>query len=148
MSDAYLRLSNAIKSYDGKVNAVDDISMDVRKGEFLTLLGPSGSGKTTTLMMIAGFEEPTAGTLELNGRSLANVKPYRRNIGIVFQNYALFPHMTTARNVAFPLKMRKVPKSQVQSKVDRVLELVELILSWHELPEETKILVSRHFHDL
>jgi putative spermidine/putrescine transport system ATP-binding protein len=126
MSEAYLRLSNVIKSYDGQVNAVDDISMDVRKGEFLTLLGPSGSGKTTTLMMIAGFEELTAGTLELNGRSLTNVKPYRRNIGIVFQNYALFPHMTTARNVAFPLKMRKVQKSQVQSKVDRVLELVDL----------------------
>ena len=126
MSDAYLRLSNVIKSYDGQVNAVDNISIDVRRGEFLTLLGPSGSGKTTTLMMIAGFEQPTEGTLDLNGQSLANVKPYRRNIGIVFQNYALFPHMTTERNVAFPLKMRKFPKNQVQSKVDKVLELVDL----------------------
>ena len=126
MSDAYLRLSNVIKSYDGLVNAVDDISIDVRRGEFLTLLGPSGSGKTTTLMMIAGFEQPSAGTLDLDGRSLANVRPYRRNIGIVFQNYALFPHMTTERNVAFPLKMRKFPKSQVQSRVDKALELVDL----------------------
>jgi putative spermidine/putrescine transport system ATP-binding protein len=126
MSDAYLRLSNVIKSYDGLVNAVDDISIDVRRGEFLTLLGPSGSGKTTTLMMIAGFEQPTAGTLDLDGRSLANVRPYRRNIGMVFQNYALFPHMTTDKNVAFPLKMRKFPKSQVQSRVDKALELVDL----------------------
>ncbi len=126
MSDAYLRLSNVIKSYDGRVNAVDGISIDVRQGEFLTLLGPSGSGKTTTLMMIAGFEQPTAGTLDLDGRSLANIRPYRRNIGMVFQNYALFPHMTTDRNVAFPLKMRKFPKSQIQARVDKALELVGL----------------------
>ncbi len=126
MSDAYLRLGNVVKSYDGRVNAVNDISIDVQRGEFLTLLGPSGSGKTTTLLMIAGFEQPTAGVLDLDGKSLANVKPYRRNIGMVFQNYALFPHMTTDRNVAFPLKMRKFPKDQVQSRVDRALELVGL----------------------
>ncbi|MEE8333759.1 MAG: ABC transporter ATP-binding protein [Alphaproteobacteria bacterium] len=126
MSDAYLRLSNVIKSYDGVVNAVDDISMDVRRGEFLTLLGPSGSGKTTTLMMIAGFQELTAGMLDLNGRSLTDVKPYRRNIGMVFQNYALFPHMTTEKNVAFPLKMRKFPKTEIGSRVDSALQLVGL----------------------
>ena len=80
-----------MKSHDGRVNAVDGISIDIRKGEFLTLLGPSGSGKTMTLLMIAGFEELTDGVLELEGRSLANVRPYRRNIGMVFQNYAPFP---------------------------------------------------------
>ena len=126
MSDAYLCLRDVVKSYDGRVNAVDGISIDVRRGEFLTLLGPSGSGKTTTLLMIAGFEELTAGTLELEGRSLANVRPYRRNIGMVFQNYALFPHMTTETNVAFPLKMRKFPREQIRPRVEKALELVGL----------------------
>lgn len=136
MTDSYLQLRNVVKSYDGRVNAVDDISIDVRRGEFLTLLGPSGSGKTTTLMMIAGFETLTAGTLELEGQSLAAVKPYRRNIGMVFQNYALFPHMTTARNVAFPLKMRKFPKNQIQSRVDDALALVGLSEFAEKLPRE------------
>ena len=126
MTDGYLKLRDVVKSYDGLVNAVDGISIDVRRGEFLTLLGPSGSGKTTTLMMIAGFESLSAGTLELDGQSLATVKPYRRNIGMVFQNYALFPHMTTERNVAFPLKMRKFPKDQIKSRVDNALALVGL----------------------
>jgi putative spermidine/putrescine transport system ATP-binding protein len=80
-----------VKSYDGRVNAVDGISLDIAKGEFLTLLGPSGSGKTTTLMMIAGFEGPTSGAIELAGEDLTRRKPYERNIGVVFQNYALFP---------------------------------------------------------
>ncbi|MDE0031847.1 MAG: ABC transporter ATP-binding protein [Deltaproteobacteria bacterium] len=126
MSDAYLCLRDVVKSYDGHVNAVDGISIDVHKGEFLTLLGPSGSGKTTTLLMIAGFEDLTDGTLELEGRSLANVRPYRRNIGMVFQNYALFPHMTTETNVAFPLRMRKFPREQVRPRVEKALELVGL----------------------
>ena len=126
MDDAYLRLQEVIKSYDGRVNAVDGVSISVRRGEFLTLLGPSGSGKTTTLLMIAGFEELTAGRLELDGRSLANVRPYRRNIGMVFQNYALFPHMTTETNVAFPLRMRKFPREQIRPRVEKALELVGL----------------------
>jgi len=136
MTDGYLSLRNVVKSYDGRVNAVDDISIDVRRGEFLTLLGPSGSGKTTTLMMVAGFEELTSGILELDGRSLAAVKPHRRNIGMVFQNYALFPHMTTARNVAFPLKMRKFPKDQIQSRVDKALALVGLSAFADKFPRE------------
>ena len=103
---AYLRLRDVVKSYDGKSNAVDDVSIDIERGEFVTFLGPSGSGKTTTLMMIAGFETPTGGAIELDGRDLALSKPYERNIGMVFQNYALFPHMTAAKNVMFPLKMR------------------------------------------
>ena len=126
MTHAYLCLKDVVKSYDGRVNAVDGISIDVRRGEFLTLLGPSGSGKTTTLLMIAGFEEITDGALELEGRSLANVRPYRRNIGMVFQNYALFPHMTTATNVAFPLRMRKFPRDQMRPRVENALELVGL----------------------
>src|SRR5262249_10794768 len=106
----YLRLRNVVKSYDGKSNAVDNVSIDIARGEFVTFLGPSGSGKTTTLLMIAGFEKPTRGVIELAGRDLTLSKPYERNIGIVFQNYALFPHMTAAKNVIFPLKMRHFPK--------------------------------------
>jgi len=115
-----------VKSYDGRVNAVDGISLDIAKGEFLTLLGPSGSGKTTTLMMIAGFEEPTSGVIELSGEDLTRRKPYERNIGVVFQNYALFPHMTVEENVAFPLRMRAFPRAQQAERVREILDLVGL----------------------
>jgi len=123
---AYLRLDRLVKSYDGRANAVDDISIDIARGEFLTFLGPSGSGKTTTLMMIAGFEEPTRGGIELAGEDLTRRKPYERNIGVVFQNYALFPHMTVARNVAFPLRMRGFPRAQQATRVGEMLRLVGL----------------------
>jgi putative spermidine/putrescine transport system ATP-binding protein len=123
---AYLRLRELVKSYDGKSNAVDHVSIDVARGEFVTFLGPSGSGKTTTLLMIAGFETPTGGSVELGGRDLALSKPYERNIGMVFQNYALFPHMTAAKNVVFPLKMRHFPRKDLQARVERMLELVGL----------------------
>ena len=123
---AYLRLRDVVKSYDGKTNAVDDVSIDVERGEFLTLLGPSGSGKTTTLLMIAGFETPTSGIIELDGHDLVLSKPYERNIGMVFQNYALFPHMTAAKNVVFPLKMRRFPKRDIEARAQRMLELVGL----------------------
>ena len=126
MGSGYLCLRNIVKSYDGKTNAVDDISIDIARGEFVTFLGPSGSGKTTTLMMIAGFEFPTSGAIELAGKDLVLSKPYQRNIGMVFQNYALFPHMTAAKNVRFPLKMRRFPRGDVQARVDKVLELVGL----------------------
>ena len=125
-ADAYLRLKNLVKSYDGRVNAVDGVSIDIAKGEFLTFLGPSGSGKTTTLLMIAGFESATSGDIELGGRSLTRIKPHKRSIGMVFQNYALFPHMTVARNVAFPLRMRKFPKHEIALRVAKALSLVEL----------------------
>ena len=115
-----------MKSYDGRVNAVDGISLDIAKGEFLTLLGPSGSGKTTTLMMIAGFEEPTSGVIELAGEDLTHRKPYERNIGVVFQSYALFPHMTVEENVAFPLRMRAFPRAQQAQRVREVLDMVGL----------------------
>jgi putative spermidine/putrescine transport system ATP-binding protein len=124
---SYLRLHGLVKSYDGRVNAVDDLSLDVARGEFVTLLGPSGSGKTTTLMMIAGFEDPTAGGIELAGADLIRRPPHERNIGVVFQNYALFPHMTVAANVAFPLRMRRFPRSGRAERVREILGLVDLV---------------------
>jgi putative spermidine/putrescine transport system ATP-binding protein len=126
LGGAYLRLSNVVKSYDGRSHAVDDISLDIGRGQFVTFLGPSGSGKTTTLMMIAGFELPSSGTIELDGRDLAGRKPYERNIGVVFQNYALFPHMSAAGNIGFPLKMRRVRAGEIKERVARVLDLVGL----------------------
>ncbi|HLB80948.1 MAG TPA: ATP-binding cassette domain-containing protein, partial [Dongiaceae bacterium] len=92
--DAFVRFSEVQKSYDGETLVVKDLNLAIRRGEFLTLLGPSGSGKTTTLMMLAGFEVPTHGRIQLDGRPIDNVPPHRREIGMVFQNYALFPHMT------------------------------------------------------
>jgi putative spermidine/putrescine transport system ATP-binding protein len=114
------------KSYDGENLIVKDLNLDIRKGEFLTLLGPSGSGKTTSLMMLAGFETPTAGEIQLAGRSINNVPPHKRDIGMVFQNYALFPHMTVAENLAFPLTVRGLSKTDVSERVKRVLSMVQL----------------------
>jgi len=120
----------------GKVVAVDEISLHVDEGEFLTLLGPSGSGKTTTLMMIAGFELPTAGKIYIRGKDVMMVPPHERNIGMVFQNYALFPHMTVSNNVAFPLKMRKLSKKEIAQRVGRVLEIVKLPGFENRLPRQ------------
>ena len=114
------------KTYDGLTNVVDDLCLEIHRGEFLTLLGPSGSGKTTTLMMLAGFEEPTAGDILLNGRSLQRVPPYRRNMGVVFQNYALFPHQSVAENVGFPLLQRKQSRRQARELALVALRMVEL----------------------
>ena len=133
---SYLRLREVAKSYDGRTNAVDDVSIDIERGEFVTFLGPSGSGKTTTLLMIAGFETPTAGDIELGGHDLTLSKPYERNIGMVFQNYALFPHMTAAKNVLFPLKMRHFPKRDMQARAERMLELVGLSRFAERYPRE------------
>jgi spermidine/putrescine ABC transporter ATP-binding subunit len=110
----------------GRIAAVDGVSLDVRSGEFLTLLGPSGSGKTTTLAMIAGFEAPTAGDIAIDGASVVAVPPHRRNIGMVFQSYALFPHLTVADNIGFPLKQRGVPKAERARRVGEALERVRL----------------------
>jgi len=114
------------KIYPGNVHAVRRLNLTIARGEFLTFLGPSGSGKTTTLNMLAGFERPTHGTITLEGRSVDRLPPYERNIGMVFQNYALFPHMTVAENVAFPLSVRKHPKSEIGARVKRALETVRL----------------------
>jgi len=110
----------------GNVTAVDSLSLTVERGEFVTLLGPSGSGKTTTLMMIAGFETPTSGDILIGGESVISKPPFKRNIGMVFQNYSLFPHMTVFENIAFPLRMRKLQESEIRKRVLKALELVRL----------------------
>ena len=120
-----LQLADVTKRY-AEVTAVDDLSFSVGEGEFLTLLGPSGSGKTTTLMLIAGFIAPDRGQVYLNGCDVTNLPEFKRNFGVVFQNYALFPHMTVARNIAFPLRMRHVAKAEIDEKVTRVLTMVGL----------------------
>jgi spermidine/putrescine ABC transporter ATP-binding subunit len=120
-----LKLSRLSKRYPNQV-AVDALDLEVQAGEFLTLLGPSGSGKTTTLMMVAGFTSPSEGDILLSGRSIAGLAPERRNIGVVFQNYALFPHMTVADNVGFPLRMRGQPRAAIEEKVRGALRLVRL----------------------
>ncbi len=124
------------KSYDGENLIVKDLNLDIRKGEFLTLLGPSGSGKTTSLMMLAGFETPTAGEIQLSGRSINHVPPHKRDIGMVFQNYALFPHMTVAENLAFPLSVRGLSKTDISERVKRVLGMVQLDAFAHRYPAQ------------
>jgi spermidine/putrescine transport system ATP-binding protein len=121
-----VRIDSVWKVFQDETIAVRDLSLDIRKGEFFSLLGPSGCGKTTTLRMIAGFEEPTAGTIELQGVPIQGVPPYRRNVNTVFQSYALFPHLNVYENVAYGLRRKKVPKGEVASRVDEILELVQL----------------------
>jgi putative spermidine/putrescine transport system ATP-binding protein len=123
---AEVTLEHLTKRYGSAAPAVDDVSLTIRPGEFMTLLGPSGSGKTTTLNMIAGFVEPTTGRILVDGKNVAKLPPHKRDIGMVFQHYALFPHMSAAQNVAFPLQERKVSKAEVASRVSEALELVQL----------------------
>jgi spermidine/putrescine ABC transporter ATP-binding subunit len=118
-------LKNLGKRFN-EVVAVDQVTLEVYTGEFLTLLGPSGSGKTTTLMMIAGFEFPTEGEIFVEGKDILDVPPSKRNIGMVFQNYALFPHMTVYENIAFPLKMRRFTRTEISKRVEAALEKVKL----------------------
>ncbi|HYI21761.1 MAG TPA: ATP-binding cassette domain-containing protein, partial [Candidatus Limnocylindrales bacterium] len=110
----------------GDVVAVDDLSLDIERGEFFSMLGPSGCGKTTTLRMIAGFEEATAGSIYLGEQEVTNLPPYKRDVNTVFQNYALFPHMDVHENVAFGLRRRKIANDDVKRRVAEMLELVEL----------------------
>ncbi|TPN85600.1 ABC transporter ATP-binding protein [Mesorhizobium sp. CU2] len=114
------------KRYDPKSTVVDDLSLDIVKGEFLTLLGPSGSGKTTTLMMLAGFEWPSSGRIFMDGQDITDLPPHKRDLGVVFQSYALFPHMSVADNVAFPLAVRNVSAEEKKRRVAEALELVHL----------------------
>lgn len=122
----YVSFKNIQKTYDGDRLVVKNLNLDIKEGEFLTLLGPSGSGKTTSLMMLAGFETPTQGEIFLHDTPLHNLPPHQRGIGMVFQNYALFPHMTVAENLAFPLSIRRLSKVDIKEKVDRVLDRVKL----------------------
>lgn len=121
-----VRFKNVQKSYDGEQLVVKDLNLDVEKGEFLTMLGPSGSGKTTCLMMLAGFEPATHGEIFLDGQPINNVAPHKRGIGMVFQNYALFPHMSVSENLGFPLEVRNVPKKDRKARIDRALDMVQL----------------------
>jgi putative spermidine/putrescine transport system ATP-binding protein len=125
-SESFVKFEKVDKSYDGEILVVKDLNVDIPKGEFLTMLGPSGSGKTTTLMMLAGFETPTNGEIYLDGDAISSIPPYKRGIGMVFQNYALFPHMTVNENLSFPLEVRKMNKSEIQEKVKKALSMVEL----------------------
>jgi putative spermidine/putrescine transport system ATP-binding protein len=116
----------SLSKHFGEFRAVDDVSLDIRPGEFLTLLGPSGSGKTTLLMMMAGFSRPTSGSIRIAGQEIVHLPPHKRNIGMVFQNYALFPHMTVGENIAYPLRLRKFGKADIDDRVGKVLDLVQL----------------------
>ena len=124
--NAFVKFDAIDKSYDGEVLVVKNLNLDIAKGEFVTMLGPSGSGKTTTLMMLAGFETPTNGEIYLDGKRISKIPPYEREIGMVFQNYALFPHMSVQENLSFPLEVRKISKSDTQDRVKKVLDMVEL----------------------
>ena len=114
------------KSYDGKSLVVKDLNLSIERGEFLTMLGPSGSGKTTCLMMLAGFEIATHGEIRLNGNDINHVPPHKRGIGMVFQNYALFPHMSVGENLSFPLEVRGMGKADREAKIKRALEMVQM----------------------
>ncbi|MBL8837405.1 MAG: ABC transporter ATP-binding protein [Alphaproteobacteria bacterium] len=123
---SHVRLDALSKVYGSNAPAVDDLTLTVERGEFLALLGPSGCGKTTTLRMIAGLVPPTGGTITVGGADVTSLPPYRRNMGLVFQNYALFPHMSVADNIAFGLEMRNLPRSEQTSRIAEALAMVRL----------------------
>ncbi len=132
---ARLELDGVTKRY-GETKAVDNVSLVVEQGEFVVLLGPSGCGKTTTLRMVAGFVEPTLGTVRLGERDITSLPPWKRNAGLVFQSYALFPHLTVAQNVAFGLEMRKVPAAEMGGRITEALRLVRLDHLGDRLPRQ------------
>jgi putative spermidine/putrescine transport system ATP-binding protein len=125
-SDGFVVFDHVQKSYDGEVLVVKDLNLNIAKGEFLTMLGPSGSGKTTCLMMLAGFETATHGDILLDGNPINNIAPHKRGIGMVFQNYALFPHMTVGENLSFPLEVRGQGKSEREANVKKALDMVQM----------------------
>ncbi|MCB5410590.1 ABC transporter ATP-binding protein [Pseudogemmobacter faecipullorum] len=125
-NDAYVAFEHVQKSYDGVSLVVKDLNLSIARGEFLTMLGPSGSGKTTCLMMLAGFETATHGEIRLDGRPINQVPPHKRGIGMVFQNYALFPHMTVGENLAFPLEVRGMGKDERETRIKRALDMVQM----------------------
>lgn len=125
-AEPLVRFRGVQKTYDGVQLVVRQLDLDIQRGEFLTLLGPSGSGKTTTLMMLAGFESPTSGEIVLEGKPITRTPPHKRHFGMVFQNYALFPHLTVGQNVAYPLSVRKVSQAEQQQRVEKALAMVRL----------------------
>ncbi|MFZ1467866.1 MAG: ABC transporter ATP-binding protein [Paracoccaceae bacterium] len=125
VSESFIRFQNVSKSY-GAARVVENLDLDIARGEFVSLLGPSGSGKTTLLMMLAGFENVTDGSILLDGQKINDLPPYKRDMGVVFQNYALFPHMNVTRNVAFPLEMRGTAKAETAERVQKALDTVQL----------------------
>lgn len=133
---AFLKLENLTVAYGKNEPVLKDLNLSVEKGEFVSLLGPSGCGKTTTLRTIAGFLKPLSGRVLIDGRDYTNVPTHKRNIGVVFQNYALFPHMNVFENVAFGLKMRRIPRQEMERKVRRALEMVGLVGFEKRLPSE------------
>ena len=134
--EVFVQFQDVQKSYDGETLVVKSFNLDIYRGEFLTMLGPSGSGKTTCLMMLAGFEATTHGDIILEGRSINNLPPHRRDIGMVFQNYALFPHMTVFENIAYPLEMRKAGKDEIARRVAGALDMVQLGGFGHRRPAQ------------
>ena len=130
-----LRLERLSKNF-GEFSAVEDVNLHIRRGEFLTILGPSGSGKTTLLMIIAGFLEATTGDIQFDGLSIMSLRPEKRNFGMVFQGYALFPHMTVRQNIAYPLEVRKGARDEIVKRVDEMLELVQLETFGDRLPRQ------------
>ena len=126
VSDIHATFRDVQKSYDGKTLIVKKLNLEIEKGEFLTMLGPSGSGKTTCLMMLAGFETVTSGDIFINEKPISRIPPHQRGIGMVFQNYALFPHMTVRENLAFPLQVRNIPSNEVDQKINHALGMVRL----------------------
>ena len=124
--DIFVRFKEVQKSYDGETLVVKNLNLDIKRGEFVTMLGPSGSGKTTCLMMLAGFEPATHGEIYLGDQPINAVPPHKRGIGMVFQNYALFPHMTVNENLAFPLEVRRINRSEIESRTKRALDMVQL----------------------
>ena len=132
---AALRFTS-VNHFYGAHQAIADLDLSIRQGEFFALLGPSGSGKTTLLMLIAGFETPTSGVLEIGGRPANNIPVHRRDIGVVFQNYSLFPHMGVRENIAYPLRLRHVPRSEREARVAAVLDLVRLADKADAKPQE------------
>jgi len=131
-----VRFVDVQKSYDGETLVVKNLNLDVAEGEFLTMLGPSGSGKTTCLMMLAGFEPATHGEIYLGKQSINNVPPHKRGIGMVFQNYALFPHMSVAENLSFPLEVRGLSRDEREQRVKRALGMVQLDEFGHRRPAQ------------
>ncbi|MGD9865085.1 MAG: ABC transporter ATP-binding protein [Pseudodonghicola sp.] len=125
MTEALLSIRHVDKHF-GTLKAVDDVSLDIRENEFFALLGASGSGKTTLLRMLAGFEMPTGGAIHLDGKDITTVPPNRRPVNLMFQSYALFPHMTVAQNIAYGLEMEKLPRGEIKSRVEEMLEVIQL----------------------